>query len=199
MSLVNAVKSLCAHYLFSQWLFNQWLVLLDFGDLDFISSPELCSGWAIVITFRPSSVRPSVRRSVNIFKRLKPLSQFCSNFIWSLLRVGERKIAKMVAVRWPRWPPRPYMVKTFKNLLLQNRECLGAEPLQESSGTGGLPNLLKDLSYVDVWPFYGKVKFASLCICMGKTFKNLLQNRACLMAESLHISLGIGELLKLLK
>ena len=131
---------------------------------------------------------------------LEPLGQFCSNFIWSLLRVGERKIAKMVAVRWPRWPPRPYMVKTFKNLLLQNRECLGAEPLQESSGTGGLPKLLKELSYVDVWPFYGKVKFASLCICMGKTFKNLLlQNRACLMAESLHISLGTGELPKLLK
>ena len=122
---------------------------------------------------------------------LKPLSHFCSNFIWSLLRVGERKIAKMVMVRWPRWPPRPYMVKTFKNLLLQNRECLGAEPLQESSGTGGLPKLLKELSYVDVWRFYGKVKFASLCICMGKTFKNLLlQNWACFMAESLHISSG---------
>ena len=103
-------------------------------------------------------------------------------------------------VRWPRWPPRPYMVKTFKNLLLQNRECLGAEPLQESSGTGGLPKLPKELSYIDVWLFYGKVKFASLCICTGKTFKNLLlQNRACLMAESLHISLGTGELPKLLK
>ena len=46
---------------------------------------------------------------------LKLLSQFCSNFIWSLLRVGERKIAKMVAVHWSRLPPRPYMVKTFKN------------------------------------------------------------------------------------
>ena len=80
----------------------------------------------------------------------------------------------MVAVCWPRWLPRPYMVKTFKNLLLQNRECLAAEPLQESWGMGGLPKLLKELSYVDVWPFYGKVKFASLCICMGKTFKNLL-------------------------
>ena len=42
------------------------------------------------------------------------------------------------------------MVKTFKNLLLQNREHLGAEPLQESSGTGGLPKLLKEKSYVDV-------------------------------------------------
>ena len=130
----------------------------------------------------------------------EPLGQFCSNFIWSLLRLGEWKIAKMVAVRWPRWPPHPYMVKTFKNLLLQNRECFGTEPLQASSGTGGLPTLLKELSYGDVWPFYGKVNFASVCICMGKTFKNLLlQNRACLMAESLHISLGTGGLPKLLK
>ena len=128
------------------------------------------------------------------------LSQFHSNFIWSLLRVGERKIAKLVAVRWPRWLPRPYMVKTFKNLLLQNRVCLGAEPLQESSGTGGLPKLLKKLSYFDVLPFYGKVKFASLCICMGKTFKNLLlQNRVCLMAESLHIFFGNRRATKIAK
>ena len=42
------------------------------------------------------------------------------------------------------------MVKTFKNLLLQNRGCLGAESLHKSSGIGGLPKLLKELSYVDV-------------------------------------------------
>ena len=75
------------------------------------------------------------------------------------------------------------MVKTFKNLLLHNRGCLGAESLHESSGTRGQPKLLKELSYVDVWPFYGKVKFASLCICMSsihlngkivKSFKRLL-------------------------
>ena len=99
---------------------------------------------------------------------LKPLSQFCSNFIWSLLRVGKLKIAKVVAVRWPRWPPYPYMVKTFKNLLLQNRESLRAE----SSGTRGLPKLLKELSYVNIWPFHGKVKFASLCICMSPIHLN---------------------------
>ena len=98
---------------------------------------------------------------------LKPQSQFCSNFIWSLLRLGEWKIAKMVAVHWLRWPPYPYMVKTFKNLLLQNRGCLGDESLHKSSGTGGLANLLKWWSYIDVWPFYSDVKFASLYICMG--------------------------------
>ena len=63
--------------------------------------------------------------------------------------MGEQKIAKMVAVRRPRWPPCPYTVKTFKNLL-HNRGCLGAESLHESSGTGGQPKLLKELSYIDV-------------------------------------------------
>ena len=36
------------------------------------------------------------------------------------------------------------MVKTFKNLILQNRGRLGAESLLKSSGTGGLPKLLKN-------------------------------------------------------
>ena len=81
--------------------------------------------------------------------------------MYSLLRVGERKIAKMVTVHWPKWPPCPYVVKTYKNLLLQNRGCLGADSLYESSGTGGLPKLLKELSYVDVWLFLrqGQVSF----------------------------------------
>ena len=70
---------------------------------------------------------------------LKPLSQFCSNFIWSVLKVGKQKIVKIVVVCWPWWPPCPYMVKTFKNLLFQNRESLGAESLYKSSGMRGLP------------------------------------------------------------
>ena len=98
---------------------------------------------------------------------LKPLGQCCSNFIRSLLRLGEQKVAKMVTVHWPIWPPCHYMVKTFKKLLLQNSGFLGAESLHKSSGTGDLPKLLKWWSYIDVWPFYGEVKFASLCICMG--------------------------------
>ena len=118
---------------------------------------------------------------------LEPLGQFCTNFIWSLLSLGEWKIAKMVAVHWPRWPPCPYIVKTFKNLLLQNRGRLGAESLLKSSVTGGLPKLLNNgctslLPYAFVWE---------------KTFKNLsLQNRGCLMAESLHILLGTSACLQ---
>ena len=33
----------------------------------------------------------------------------------------------MVQVTWPRWPPCPYMVKTFKNLLLQNQKSYDLE------------------------------------------------------------------------
>ena len=87
------------------------------------SSPKLCSGWAVVITFCP----PSVRASVRFFKRLLLWSHwasFCSNFIWSLLRLGERKTAKMVAVHWLRWPPCPYMVKRFK-IFFRIEDALG--------------------------------------------------------------------------
>ena len=44
---------------------------------------------------------------------------------------------------------------------------LRAESLHKLLGTGGLPKLLKWWLYIEVWPFYGEVKFASLCICMG--------------------------------
>ena len=59
-------------------------------------------------------------------------------------------IAKMAAVHRPRWPPCPYMVKPFKNLLLQNRGCLVAESVHKSLGTGDLPKLVKRLLYVDI-------------------------------------------------
>ena len=121
---------------------GKWMWLLHFlGIFTYsFSSPELCSGWAIVITFR-SCVHPSV----NIFKRLLLWSRW-ANFaqISYGASIGWRnEILLKVAVSWPRWPPCPYMVKTFKNLFLQNRGCLVAVSLHKSSGMGGLPKLLK--------------------------------------------------------
>ena len=118
-------------------------------------------------------------KNVENFKRppLKPLGQCCSNFMWSLLRLGEQKIAKMVAVNWPRWLPCLYMVKIFKNHLLQKQISPGVLSLHKFSGTGDLLKLLKWWSYVDIWPFHGKVKFAShafvwaLYIYMGKLLR----------------------------
>ena len=100
-------------------------------------------------------------REFQMTSPLKPLGQCCLNSMWCLLRMGELKISKMVVVHWPRWLPCPYMVKTFKNLLLQNQISPEALSLYKSSGTGDLPKLLKWWSYIDVWHFYGKVKFAS--------------------------------------
>ena len=62
-------------------------------------------------------------------------------------------------------------LKTFKNLLLQNHECLGAEPLQKSSGMGGLPTLLKELSYVDVWPFTARSSLLPYAFVWEKPLK----------------------------
>ena len=95
---------------------------------------------------------------------LKPLGQCYSNFMWSLLRLRERKIAKMVTVHWPRWLP--YMVKTFKNLLHQNQISPGALSLHKSSRTGDLPKLLvMVLHWYLTFLWQGQICFP--CICMG--------------------------------
>ena len=82
-----------------------------------ISSPEpKAHWWANSIPVTPASVvRPSVvRQHFQTSSPLKLLGQLNSYFIWRLLRMGERKFVQMVLVTWPRWPPRPYMVKTLK-------------------------------------------------------------------------------------
>ena len=115
---------------------------------------------------------------------LEPLGQCCSNFIWSLPGAGEWKIAKLVAVHCPRWPSCPYMVKTFKNLLLHNWGCLIAETLQKSSGTVGLPKLLKWWSYIDIWPFMARSSLLLYAfvwtpyICMEKLISNDFSSEA---------------------
>ena len=53
------------------------------------------------------------RPSARIFKHLwNHRGQSNSNFIWRLLRTGERKFVQMVLVTWPRWSPRPYVVNS---------------------------------------------------------------------------------------
>ena len=43
--------------------------------------------------------------------------------MWILLGMWERRLVQMVQVTWPRCPPCPYMLYTFKNLLLWNRKA----------------------------------------------------------------------------
>ena len=89
-----------------------------YGWLIFSSPEPKAHGWANSIpvtpaSVRPSVVRPSVCQHFQTSSPLKPLGQLNSNFIWRLLRTRERKFVQMVLVTWPRWPPRPYMVKTL--------------------------------------------------------------------------------------
>ena len=58
--------------------------------------------------------------------------------------MGERKFVQMVQVRLPRWPLCPYMVKTFKNLLLWNKKTDDLETWYAVSSTQVLPSLLND-------------------------------------------------------
>ena len=85
----------------------------------------------------------SVRQNFQTSSLLKPQGQFNSNFIWRLLRTRERKFVQMVMVTWPRWPPRPYMVKTLYNLLLQNQKAIDLGTWYVALGMWGLPSLFK--------------------------------------------------------
>ena len=98
----------------------------------------------------------------------KPLGQSKSNFIWSFYGMEERNYAQMFLVTWPRWPPCPYMVKTLKNHLLWNQKANDLETWHATLGAQVLPSLLKWWPWADLDLFYGKVKFGSLCFCMGK-------------------------------
>ena len=75
----------------------------------FVSSPEpKAPRWAISKPVTLASVvRPSVHQPFQTSFPLKPLGQLNSNFIWRLLRMGERKFVQMFLVTWPRWSPCP--------------------------------------------------------------------------------------------
>ena len=62
------------------------------------------------------------------------------NFMWSLNGMGEEEFVQMVRVTWPKWPPCPYMVKTWKILLLWNQKVDDLETLYAAPGIRVLPN-----------------------------------------------------------
>ena len=60
------------------------------------------------------------------------------------------------------------MVKTLKNLLLQNQKTDDLETLYVALSMQVLPRLFKLLPWVDLGIFYAKVKFGDIGFCMGK-------------------------------
>ena len=92
---------------------------------------------------------------------------------------GEWKVVKRILVTWPRWPPCAYMVKTLKNLLLQNQLTVDLWTWYVALSMRVLPRLLKLWPWVDLDPFYAKVKFGPIGICMGKSENNLFYRNCC--------------------
>ena len=91
-----------------------------------------------------------------------------TNFVWKLSGTRKWKSDDMLLVTWPRWPPRPYMVKTFENLLLQNRMSYDLETWLVASGTQALQSLYKWWPWVDLDLFYDKVKCGNYGFSIGK-------------------------------
>ena len=79
------------------------------------------------------------------------------------------------------------MVKTLKNLLLQNQSTDDLETWYVALCMSVLPRLFKLSTWVDLDPFYAKVKFGDIGFCMGKSenylfFRNYysLRSQSCL-------------------
>ena len=92
-------------------------------------------------------------------------AKFAQNLIWSLRRSGEWKISETVSAGWPRWPSCPYMVKNSKNPPVSRMPW--GWIFAQIIGDGRSAKVAKMISYLDVWPLYGKVMFGSLCIYMS--------------------------------
>ena len=82
-------------------------------------------------------------------------------------------------VTWPRWPPCPYMVKTLKNLLLQNQLTNDLETWYVALCMWVLPRLFKLSPWVDLDLFYAKVKFDHIGFYMGKSENYLFFRNCC--------------------
>ena len=109
----------------------------------------------------------------------KPLGRLKPNLMWILHWMGELKFVQLDQVTWPRRPPCPYMVKTWKILLLWNQKADDLESFYAASGTWVLPSLFKWWLWVDLDVFYGKVKLCPLCFCMRRRLNNGFFTNCC--------------------
>ena len=98
------------------------------------------------------------------------------DFMWNItVGWGNESFFQMAEVIWPRWMPCPYMVKTWKNLLLWNQKADDLESLYAASDTRVLPSLFKWWPWVDLHLFYSKVRFGPLIILLnGKKLKECI-------------------------
>ena len=92
--------------------------------------------------------RSLIFQNKNLFSQ-KLVGHLKPNFIWKLMGEFKWIFLQMSWVIWPRWLPCPHMVKTYKNLLLQNSVTDGLRTWYVALGTWVLPRLFKWWSWVD--------------------------------------------------
>ena len=98
--------------------------------------------------------------------------------MWSLHGSGERMFVRGTWFTLPRWPPRPYMVKTLQkssSLGTKRPMTLGLDLV--ALETWAHQSLFKWWPWVDLGLFYGKIKFGSFCFYMGKTVRKSFNGR----------------------
>ena len=110
----------------------------------FFSSPEPSGSQGELIVYPYSGVRCRRRRQqcLNIFSSETALpikAKFYVEPPWE----GGTKVCINGPGHMTRWPPCPYMVKTFKNLLLQNQKSYDLENWHVAFGTQALQSLYK--------------------------------------------------------
>ena len=93
---------------------------------------------------------------------------------------GKESLYWWSQVTWPRWPPCPYMVKSFKNLFLQSQSSYDFETRYASSGTQALQSLYKWWPWVDLDLFYVKAKLDHLCVWIRKLLQSHLMRKTCI-------------------
>ena len=110
-----------------------------------ISLPEPSSSKGELIVYSCSGVRGRCCPSIHCVQTSSPLKLLVQSkpyFMWSLLGKGERKFINKYSRSNDQWLPCPYMVKTFKNLL-KNQKSFDLETWHVASGTQALQSLYK--------------------------------------------------------
>ena len=79
--------------------------------------------------------------------------------------MGERKFVQTVQVTWPRWLPRPYMVKTLKNHLLWNLKLVC------SIGCSSTTKFIQTMTLSWPWHILRQGQVWSLMLLYGKKVK----------------------------
>ena len=140
---------------------------LIFNIFIFFSSPEpKAHWWAYKFGRPPSSVIRRRPHSLNIFSETAwPIKV---KFDMEPPRDGETKVCSNNPGHMTKMAAMPIYGKNLKNLLLRNQRADDLETWYAALGAQVLRSLFKWWPWVDLDLFYGKVKFAPLCFCMGK-------------------------------